>query len=110
MYDAVIQAGHFGRSDGLTGTQGLLVTEQELVAYVAQATVAELRRRGLKATFIGADRNFAGLIQAKVFLALHADAASDACTTGPSIGYPGDERPEATGSRALAVPIILTVG
>ncbi|MEM9128208.1 MAG: hypothetical protein AAGA97_00550 [Pseudomonadota bacterium] len=109
LYDVVVQAGHLGRIPGVIGAQGAHVSEQELAAFVSSEIVMGLRERGLESALIGANRTFDGKPRARVFLSIHADAASDGslCKLGPSISYDSDQRPDAANVLASAISISL---
>lgn len=93
-YDVVVQAGHFGRTSGSTGSAGALLTEQQAAAAVASQLVASLVELDLKVALIGADsyrqgdkRDSQHYFKTKLFLSLHMDGSTTPCAAGPSIGY-----------------------
>jgi N-acetylmuramoyl-L-alanine amidase len=94
-YDVIIQPGHYLRTSGNTGTQGEYVSEQALVAYLANIVATNLRRTGESVLIVSADSylhpshfgtDFNGL-HSKLFLSIHADGNALPCSTGPSLGY-----------------------
>src|ERR1700731_2397957 len=68
-YDVIVQPGHYGRPPGKLGTQGNLVSERALVAYIADVTARRLREDGLSVLIVSADTYPKPLPTAKVFLA-----------------------------------------
>jgi N-acetylmuramoyl-L-alanine amidase len=85
-YDVIIQPGHYQRTSGRTGTEGHHVTEQALVAYIADQIAKSLHDTGEKVLVVSADKYHAGL-HGKIFIAIHADGSATPCQTGPSLGY-----------------------
>lgn len=87
QYDVIIQAGHYLRKFGATGTEGNFVKEKELTAYLVKGIVENLKKKTtLKVLALSADEFNPGL-RSKLFLAIHADGSTVGCTTGPSLSY-----------------------
>lgn len=94
-YDVILQPGHYGRKTGVVGTSGKSVSERALVAYITNVVAETLRGYNHSVLVVSADDYlkpthrgdaFDGL-NAKVFLAIHADGSAHPCSTGPSLGY-----------------------
>lgn len=94
-YDIILQPGHYDRKVGKVGTSGKLVSERALVAYITGGIAEALRARGLNVLVVSADeyhlptRNAVAYdgLKSKLFLSIHADGSTSACTSGPSLGY-----------------------
>lgn len=93
-YDVIVQPGHYGRTSGAVGTSGALVSERALVAHIARTVAEGLRDSGLNVLLVPADGVPIGM-NAKVFLAIHADGSEKACKIGPSLAYGGRTSPHA---------------
>ena len=75
------------RTTGATGTEGLLIKERELTAYLVKGIVERLKKNpALTVLALSADEFNAGL-RSKLFLAIHADGSTVQCSTGPSLSY-----------------------
>ncbi len=86
-YDIILQAGHYARKKGLTGTSGKVITEQQLAAYLVRRIAEALAQQGkLKVLTLSAD-TYAPRLKGKLFLAIHADGSTKPCSTGPSLSY-----------------------
>lgn len=86
-YDIILQAGHYKRQRGATGTNGKLVSEQQLAAYLVRRIAEALAQQGkLKVLTLAADE-YAPQLKGKMFLAIHADGSEKPCSTGPSLSY-----------------------
>ena len=92
-YDVIVQPGHYGRPPGKLGTHGNFVTEQALVAYIADVTVRRLRNDGLSALLVSADKYPHPLPPAKVFLAIHAEGSENHCRAKASLAYSSSASP-----------------
>lgn len=86
-YDVIIQPGHYQRTSGRTGTEGSHVSEQALVAYIADQMAKNLHHTGEKVLVVSADNYLRSGLHGKVFVAIHADGSQPSCKTGPSLGY-----------------------
>lgn len=93
-YDVVLQAGHYGRTRGSTGTSGKHLTEQEAAGAVASELKDALIDLGLSVALIDADSYKSGqkrdnqhYFKTKLFLSFHLDGSTTPCASGPSIGY-----------------------
>ncbi|MFG0766858.1 hypothetical protein ACF8Q9_08295 [Pseudomonas sp. TYF_15] len=87
QYDVILQAGHYRRLKGATGAQGANVSEMQLSAYIVSGIAKELAKSNtLKVLVVPADGYERGL-NAKIFLAVHADGSVKPCSTGPSLSY-----------------------
>ena len=86
-YDVIIQPGHYQRTSGRTGTEGSHVSEQTLVAYLADQIAKNLHHTGEKVLVVSADKYLQTGLHGKVFIAIHADGSQPSCKTGPSLGY-----------------------
>jgi hypothetical protein len=86
-YDVIIQPGHYQRTSGRTGTEGSHVSEQALVAYIADQVAKNLHHTGEKVLVVSADNYLRTGLHGKVFIAIHADGSQPSCQTGPSLGY-----------------------
>lgn len=87
QYDVILQAGHYHRKKGATGAQGANVSEMQLSAYIVSGIAKELAKsNALKVLVVPADGYESGL-NAKIFLAVHADGSVKPCSTGPSLSY-----------------------
>jgi N-acetylmuramoyl-L-alanine amidase len=100
-YDVILQPGHYARKSGATGTQGVLISEQQIAAYVVGVAAKKLRQKNLNVLIVPADGSVMGL-KAKAFLAIHADGSVKPCTTGPSLAYPSGASPFAMHAIGLA--------
>jgi hypothetical protein len=87
VYDVVLQPGHYGRPPGKLGTQGKLVSERALVAYVTDVVARRLRDDGLSVLIVSADKYPRPLSAAKVFLAIHAEGSVKQCHAKASLAY-----------------------
>jgi N-acetylmuramoyl-L-alanine amidase len=97
-YDVILQPGHYGRTSGSgrpLGTQGNLVSEKSLVAYITARLADQLRDQHLKVLVVSADDyphaqhaggEYKGL-RANAFLAIHADGSKTPCNGHPSLAY-----------------------
>lgn len=101
-YDVILQPGHYQRTSGRTGTEGPHVSEQALVAYIADQVAKNLHHTGEKVLVVSADNYHAGL-HGKVFIAIHADGSEPSCQTGPSLGYKKPTTPIAMNFLALGL-------
>lgn len=95
MANIVIQAGHYPRKRGATGTGGLDgdPTEQEFNIETAMISAIELRRAGHAAKVIWADVPDAEY-KGDGFVAIHCDGSVNPSARGASVGYrntPGHE-------------------
>jgi hypothetical protein len=84
----VVQAGHYRRTTGATGTGGLDgdPTEQEFNIVAAQACVEEIEKLGHRARLIWADvpdESYRG----DGFVAIHCDGSTSRSARGASVGY-----------------------
>lgn len=84
----VIQAGHYPRKTGPTGTGGLDgdPTEQEFNIAAAQACAHALADVGHEGQVIWADVD-QGAYQGDAFVAIHCDGSTSSAARGASIGY-----------------------
>jgi hypothetical protein len=88
MATIVVQAGHHGRSTGVTGTSGLDAdpTEQEFTIAAARACAHLLNAAGHVAHVVAADiPNQA--YRGDAFVAIHCDGSTDQSARGASVGY-----------------------
>jgi N-acetylmuramoyl-L-alanine amidase len=93
QYDVIIQPGHYGRPPGKLGTQGKLVSERALVAYIADVAAQRLRQDKLSVLVISADKYPRPLPPAKVFLAIHAEGSENQCRAKASLAYSSSASP-----------------
>src|ERR1017187_4002029 len=87
VYDFVLQPGHYGRPPGNLGTQGKLVSERALVAYVTDVVARQLRNDGFSVLIVSADKYPRPIPAAKVFLAIHAEGSVSPCHAKASLAY-----------------------
>jgi hypothetical protein len=111
-YDVVVQIGHFPRTTGKTGGQGIFVNEQQIAALVAAGLIQHLSAKTvhdepIKALLIGAD-DFNPQLTTRVFLSLHTDSSKFPCRVGPSVGY--QEVADAKGMHGIALALAITLG
>lgn len=116
IYDVILQPGHYGRTKNSTGSQGALVSEQEIAAYIVELAAAELKARDINALILHADdfrrdksqtSQFEGL-RAYIFLAVHADGSVNECKSAPSLGY--DANSDLLGMHAIAFGLATSLG
>jgi hypothetical protein len=86
QYDVILQPGHYGRKKGRTGASGAVVSERALNAHFVSEIAKQLSAGGLKVLVVPAD-GVKKSLNAKIFLAIHADGSAKACSTGPSLAY-----------------------
>lgn len=84
----VVQAGHYPRTRGATGTGGRDgdPTEQEFNIAAAYACATHLRRAGHACRVIGADVADS-LYRGDAFVAIHCDGSTSPSAHGASVGY-----------------------
>jgi hypothetical protein len=69
------------------GTQGKLVSERALVAYVTDVVARRLREDGLSVLIVSADKYPRPIPDAKVFLAIHTEGSKNPCRAKASLAY-----------------------
>ena len=92
-YDVILQPGHYGRTKGATGASGSLLSEQDIVAYLVRSVAERLRNSNYNVIVVPADNVVAR--DAKIFLAVHAEGSTSACSAGPSLAYKAGTSPYA---------------
>lgn len=108
MYDLILQPGHFWRKSGATGTGGKYVYERNIVAFIVNEMAVMLTQSGLNVLVIEADKFNRGGLNAKAFLAIHADGNEKACATAPSMGY--DDKSDLLGVHAIGYGLSQALG
>jgi|GEM_PF-2939551 len=86
-YDIILQAGHYNRMTGKTGTSGALVAEKWVTAYLVKNIADRLVSDGKYTVLAISADDYSPDLNAKIFLAIHADGSIKECTTGPSLSY-----------------------
>lgn len=86
-YDIILQAGHYNRKIGKTGTSGALVAEKWVTAYLVKNITDHLLSDGKYTVLAISADDYLPDLSAKIFLAIHADGSINQCTTGPSLSY-----------------------
>ncbi|SEJ77722.1 N-acetylmuramoyl-L-alanine amidase [Pseudomonas sp. NFR16] len=86
-YDIILQAGHYNRKTGKTGTTGALVAEKWVTAYLVKNISDHLLSEGKYTVLAISADDYSPHLNAKIFLAIHADGSVKQCTTGPSLSY-----------------------
>lgn len=92
MVHVVVQAGHYPRKTGATGTGGVDgdPTEQEFAIHTAHTCHDHLVAAGHSAVVIGADVNLASY-RGDVFVAIHCDGSTSPSARGASVGYQNEQ-------------------
>jgi N-acetylmuramoyl-L-alanine amidase len=89
----VVQAGHYPRKTGATGTGGLdgNPTEQDFTLAAANACARHLKAAGHRARVIWADPPDRNVYAGDVFVAIHCDGSTSSSARGASVGYRTEE-------------------
>lgn len=113
QYDVIVQIGHYKRTKGATGGQGIYVNEQEMASMIGVGIMQRLKGmkvndKPIKALLIGADDYSRGL-NTKIFLSLHTDSApAPGCKVDPSMGY--EAKDDAKGMHMVGLALALSLG
>jgi N-acetylmuramoyl-L-alanine amidase len=88
----VVQAGHYPRKTGATGTGGLdgNPTEQEFTIAAANACARHLAAADHRARVIWADPPSTNAYAGDAFVAIHCDGSTSSSAHGASVGYRND--------------------
>lgn len=92
--DVLIQAGHEGRTSGVTGASGPIANEIEWTPIVADATTLALEAAGVDVLRVQADDiDDAQDAEVEIAVAIHFDGSGTPCASGASVGYPAGNPP-----------------
>lgn len=117
-YDVVLQIGHFPRTSGVTGGQGVQraylsgypinrVTEQDYASLIVLGVAKYLSGKNVPVLVVPADDYPAGL-KSKIFLSFHTDSAAPPCRVNASVGY--DDSGDARGMHLIAYALASSRG